>query len=84
MQESEQGVWSSNLSGRAKSERSVPLTWVTDYSGAMGNTLAPNGFGAHSTRHSWSSKMPKPRAESDNVNVEVSLADLAREGAPED
>ena len=63
---------------------SIPGTWFTDYSGDMGNTLAPNGFGAHSTRHSWSSKKPKPRAESDNVNVEVSLADLARDGAPED
>lgn len=27
---------------------SVPITWVTDYSGDIGNTLASKGFGAHS------------------------------------
>jgi hypothetical protein len=26
--------------------RSVPDTWVTDYSGEIGNTLAPNGEGS--------------------------------------
>jgi hypothetical protein len=39
------------------SYRSVPGTSVTDYSGDMGNSLAPKGFSAHSTfPHSWSKK----------------------------
>jgi 3-methyladenine DNA glycosylase/8-oxoguanine DNA glycosylase len=29
---------------------SFPGTWVTVYTGDIGNTLAPNGFSAHSTR----------------------------------
>ena len=35
---------------------SIPVTWVTVYSGDMGNTLAPKGFSAHSSRHVSSSK----------------------------
>ena len=43
-QSSNLGVGGSNPSERAKSSRSVPDTWVTVYSGDMGNTFAPKGF----------------------------------------
>src|SRR5436853_7912702 len=38
---------------------SVPETWVTDYSGDIGNTFTSKGFGAHSTRMLSSSKNPR-------------------------
>src|ERR1700733_9286734 len=34
----------------SRSLLSVPATWVTVYTGDIGNTLASNGLGAHSTR----------------------------------
>ena len=36
--------------GRAISFRSIPDTWVTDYSGDMGNTFGLNGFSIGSSR----------------------------------
>ena len=35
--------------------RSIPVTWVTDYSD-IGNTFGPNGFSIDSSRHVSSSK----------------------------
>ncbi len=41
---SNQVVGSSNLSGRATFSRPMLETWVTDYTGDIGNTLGLNGF----------------------------------------
>ena len=48
-----------NSSGTSYNMRSVPITWVTDYSGDMGNTFASNGLTAGSRRDVSSSKKPK-------------------------
>src|ERR1700685_516780 len=53
------GTWKSQvqiLSPRPLNCRSVPVTWVTFYTGDIGNTLASNGFWAHSTRPNSASK----------------------------
>src|SRR5688572_21005583 len=38
---------------------SIPDTWVTPYSGDMGNSFEPNGLSIGSRRHVSSSKYPK-------------------------
>ena len=53
------GVRGSNLSERAKTTGSIPDTWVTVYSGDMGNTFGPKGFSIGSSLQvSWS-KYPR-------------------------
>src|SRR5579872_6840981 len=49
-------IGGSNPSLSATSERSVPDTWVTVYSGDMGNTFGPKGFSIGSSLHVWWSK----------------------------
>ena len=49
-QPTNQGVGSSNLSGRANQSRSFPVTSLTIYTGHIADTLALKGLGAHSTR----------------------------------
>ncbi len=38
---------------------SVPDTWVTVYSGGMGNTFGPKGFSMGSSLQVWWSKYPR-------------------------
>jgi hypothetical protein len=53
------GVGGSNPLTPTNNLRSIPITWVTVYSGDMGDTLAAKGFSALSILHvSWS-KNPK-------------------------
>src|SRR5205807_10557234 len=54
-----QGVPSSNLGAPTNLLGSIPETWVTFYSGDIGNTFTSKGFGAHSTRMLSSSKNPR-------------------------
>ena len=51
-----QGVAGSNPVIPTNSLRSIPVTWVTDYSGDMGNTVGPNGFSIGSRRQVSSPK----------------------------
>jgi hypothetical protein len=58
-QTSNLGAGGSNPSERATFFWSVPDTWVTVYSGDMGNTFAPKGFSRGSSLQvSWS-KYPR-------------------------
>ena len=45
--------------GDATPPRSIPETWVTPYSGDMGNSFGPKGLLIGSRRHVSSSKYPK-------------------------
>jgi hypothetical protein len=45
--------------GDANLLRSIPETWVTPYSGDMGNSFGPKGLLIGSRRHVSSSKYPK-------------------------
>src|SRR5262245_46884614 len=49
----------SNPGGASKLLGSIPVTWVTDYSGDMGNTDGPNGLSIGSSRQVSSSKYPR-------------------------
>jgi len=40
-------------SGAPALSRSVPDTWVTVYTGDMGNTFGPKGFSIGSSLHVW-------------------------------
>ena len=49
-------IWGSEvriLPGAPNLLRSVPDTWVTVYSGDMGNTFGPKGFSIGSSLHVW-------------------------------
>ena len=52
----EQEVLGSNPGAPTTSTRSIPGTWVTVYSGDIGNTFGLNGFSIGSRRHVSSSK----------------------------
>jgi hypothetical protein len=45
------GVEGSNPFARSNNFRSVPDTWVTFYTGDMGNTFGPNGLSSGSSLH---------------------------------
>jgi len=54
-----QAIWFQlRMLGDAIALGSIPVTWVTDYSGDMGNTVGPNGFSIGSRRQVSSSKYP--------------------------
>src|SRR5687768_16667367 len=53
------GVSGSNPLAPTILRGSIPVTWVTDYSGDMGNTDGPNGFSIGSRRQVSSSKYPR-------------------------
>ena len=55
----DRGVGGSNPLAQTSQTRSIPGTWVTDYSGDIGNTFGPNGFSIGSSLQVSSSKYPK-------------------------